>query len=62
MKIKFILEKETLNTVRYQEEPENIAAPQVIGTLYVKKTALKEFERVKGTGYPEYLYLTIEAG
>lgn len=62
MKVKFILERETLNTVRYAEEPPADGSAVVIGTLYVKKAALKEFEKVKGTGFPEYLYLDIEAG
>lgn len=35
-KIKFVKEKETKNTVRYQEVPEE-GKPPVISTLYVQK-------------------------
>lgn len=62
MKVKFILEKETKNTVRYTEEMAADGSDEVIGTLYVKKAALKDFEKIAGTGYPEFLYVTIEAG
>ena len=34
--VKFTLEKETKNSVRYKEEPENGKAP-IMGTVYVQK-------------------------
>jgi hypothetical protein len=34
--VKFIYEKETKNSVRYKEEPEEGKAP-IMGTLYVQK-------------------------
>jgi len=34
--VKFSLEKETKNSVRYKEEPEEGKAP-IVGTLYVQK-------------------------
>jgi hypothetical protein len=36
--IKFTLERETKNTIRYQEETEGM--PPAIGTLYIQKWAL----------------------
>ena len=40
MQVKFKVERETKNTVRYAEDaPED---KQVIGTLYLKKTALPD--------------------
>lgn len=50
LKLNFILERETKNTIRYQETTE----PQTIGTLYVQKLAL-------GTPYPETLTVTVQA-
>ena len=41
MKLNFIMERETKNTVRYQEQPEP-GKPPVIGTLYVQKYAAVE--------------------
>jgi len=34
--VKFVIEKETKNSVRYKEQPEDGKAP-VMGTLYVQK-------------------------
>ena len=50
----FSLERETKNTVRYQEEPET-GSPQIVGTLYVQKWVL-------GDPLPEKLQVTIEEG
>lgn len=50
LELSFTLERETKNTVRYQESSD----PQVIGTLYVQKLAL-------GTPYPETLTVTVTA-
>lgn len=58
MRIKFTFERETKNTVRYAEEPENISGPTVIGTLYVQKDALKA---LKPSGYPDILFVEITA-
>lgn len=62
MKVKFIYERETKNTVRYTEEMAADGSDDVIGTLYVKKAALKDFEKLAGSGYPEFLYVDIQAG
>ena len=62
MKVKFIKERETLNTVRYAEELSADGSAKAIGVLYVQKEALKQFETIKGSGFPEYLYVDIQAG
>jgi hypothetical protein len=62
VRLKFVIEKETLNTVRYKEETENLTDKPVIGTLYVQKSALKDFGKTAGSGPPEFLYVTVEAG
>ena len=62
MKVKFIKEQETRNTVRYAEELSADGSGKVIGVLYVQKEALKDFEKIKGSGFPEYLYVDIQAG
>jgi len=49
--IRFVTEKETKNTVRYQEQPED-GQPAVIGTLYVQRWAL-------GNPLPAELKVTI---
>jgi len=51
--LSFTKEKETKNTVRYQEAPEE-GRPPIIGTLYVQKWFL-------GTASPKTLTLTLEA-
>lgn len=52
MKIRFVKERETKNTHRFQEMiEENETA--VVGTLYVQKSALEEL------GFPENLELEI---
>ena len=48
----FVTERETKNTVRFQEEAEG--KPPVIGTLYVQRWAL-------GEPLPQRLTVTIEA-
>ncbi len=50
----FTLEKETGNTVRYAEDTD--VAP-IVGTLYVKKWALKQ---LNGGSYPQRLKVQIE--
>ena len=52
MEIRFEFEKATKNTHRFQECSEE----PVIGTLYVKKSALKEL------GDPEVIKVNIEKG
>ncbi len=52
MKAKFIKDRETKNTWRYQE----MADPPMVGTLYIKKYALKQ----NFTQVPEYVEVTIE--
>ncbi len=54
LKVTFDRERETKNTVRYQER--EAEEPPVIGTLYVQKFALKRL------GDPAVLALTLEAG
>ena len=49
----FTIERETKNTVRYQEQTEG--KPPAIGTLYVQKWLL-------GQNPPATLLVTIEAG
>lgn len=49
--IAFVFERETKNTVRYQEETEG--QPPAIGTLYVQKWAL-------GKDVPQKLIVTLE--
>jgi len=46
MKIKFKREKETKNTVRFQEEP-GPGKPPVIGTLYLQKWAAGDTARLE---------------
>ena len=48
--INFILERETKNTARYQEQTDG--KPPAVGTLYVQKWAL-------GTDLPKELVVTI---
>ncbi len=50
--IEFALERETKNTVRYEEQTSG--QPPAVGTLYVQKWAL-------GTPPPPKLRLTLEA-
>lgn len=57
VKIKFAIEKPTKNTIRYAEQA-RLGDPEAIGTLYVQKSALKEF----GEEPPEILYVEITAG
>ena len=49
--LKFAKEKETKNTVRYQEVPSD-GADTVIGPLYIQKSAL-------GAGIPPEITMTI---
>lgn len=53
VKIKFVREKETKNTVRFQEVVDEDGNP-VVGMLYVQKSALKELDS------PEELVVQIE--
>ncbi len=48
----FTLERETKNTIRYQEETSG--QPPAIGTLYIQKWAV-------GTPVPQTLTVTVEA-
>jgi len=52
MSITFKLEKETKNTYRYQEQPED-GKPPVISTIYVQKWFL-------GNPAPKEITITIE--
>jgi hypothetical protein len=54
LKVAFAKERETKNTVRFEEEPREGSEP-AIGTLYVQKQALLEL------GSPTRLNVTIEA-
>lgn len=56
-KVQFVLEKETLNAVRYREEVPADGSDPVIGMQYVRKAALK---KAFGT-IPDVIYVTIEA-
>lgn len=48
MKIKFLQERITKNTVRFQEQLESELDVPVIGTLYVQKTALAKLGYKEG--------------
>lgn len=50
--VQLTMEKETKNTVRYQEEPEE-GSPPKIGTLYIQKWTL-------GTTPPQRIRVTVE--
>lgn len=52
-RVRFIKERETKNTVRYQEQPE-AGKPLVIGTLYVQREAL-------GTPIPDEVTVKIDS-
>ena len=56
--LKFEFERQTPGTFRYKEVPED-NAPIVIGTLYLKKGAIKGLKSKKD--YPEFLEVSIEA-
>jgi hypothetical protein len=56
--LRFEIERQTPGTVRYKEVPEE-DMPIVVGTLYVKKGALKGLK--SRAEFPEYLEVTIEA-
>lgn len=49
-------ERETKNTIRFEEMENAEGNPPLIGTLYVRKWALKRL------GDPDQLTLTLEAG
>lgn len=49
-------ERETKNTVRFEETENEEGNPPLIGTLYVQKWALKRL------GEPDELALTLETG
>ncbi len=55
LKAKFVVEKETKNTVRFQEV-ESDSAP-ILGTLYIQKWALRKL----GNGTPKMIEVTIKA-
>ena len=46
--IRFKKEKDTKNTVRFMEEPED-GQPPVVGTLYIQKWFVKERDHVEVT-------------
>lgn len=49
-------DKETKNTIRFQEEANEEGLPPVIGTLYVQKFAVKRL------GDPQAIKVTVERG
>ena len=55
MKVRFEVEKETKNTIRFKEV-QNASGPLVIGTLYVQKQALREINYLPNHG----LVVTLE--
>ena len=55
MQATFELEKETKNTIRYAEEETD--SPPIIGTIYVKKWALK---KLNGGSFPRRITVTVE--
>ena len=50
----FMREKETKNTIRFQEAENEEGLPAAIGTLYIQKYVVKKL------GNPEKLLVTIE--
>jgi len=44
IRLRFKRERETKNTVRFEEEVSDSGEPPVIGTLYLQKWALKRLE------------------
>lgn len=63
MKVRFVKERTTKNTVVYRELPElDDDDLLTTGSLYILKSALSQFEGLKGSGGPEYLYIDIQAG
>ncbi len=46
--IRFKKEKDTKNTVRFMEEPED-GQPLVVGTLYIQKWFVKERDQIEVT-------------
>ena len=55
LEITFKRERETKNTVRYEEEASESGEPPVVGTLYLQKWALKRL------GDPEIIRVVVEA-
>lgn len=53
--VRFVKERDTKNTIRFNEVVAKDGDPTVIGTLYVQKFAHQEL------GSPESLSITIEA-
>ena len=53
IRLRFKRERETKNTVRFEEEASESSEPPVIGTLYLQKWALKRL------GEPEALMVTV---
>jgi hypothetical protein len=60
LRIRFIAGRGTLNTVVYAEQPEP-GEGEVVKTLYMQRAALRKMAPA-GQEFPEYLYVTIEAG
>ena len=55
LKAEFVFEKETKNTIRYQEAETD--SPPIIGTIYVKKWALK---KLNGGSFPRQITVAVE--
>lgn len=54
--VKFDKERETKNTIRFTERDNDEGLPQMIGTLYLQKFAVKKL------GNPEVVELLIKKG
>lgn len=57
IQVRFVIEKETKNTVRFEEIENDQNVEQVIGRLYIQKAVLKQ---VKPDGWPREIAVTIE--
>ena len=55
VRVTFKRERETKNTVRYEEQVSDSGEPPMIGTLYLQKWALKRL------GDPETVSVTVSA-
>ncbi|MBD3387436.1 MAG: hypothetical protein GF414_00650 [Candidatus Altiarchaeales archaeon] len=53
LKIRFEFERETKNTVRFQEVENSAEAEKAVGTLYIQKSVL-------GDPYPKSVVVTVE--
>jgi hypothetical protein len=56
IEVEFVRERETKNTVRFQEVESADGTPPAVGTIYVQKYAVRQL------GNPDRIRVRIEAG